>query len=450
MSALTHVRLKRIHWIIVGLVLGLFLVVVLPLINVRLTAWVNGDRFRELLNRETSKGLKLEGNYSPLSRVGLFGLQGDTFTGTNGTKTIVSLQATGITGTFNPLGIVLRRWEIDDIHLKSGSVMLQKTEATAGAKNDASSLPWWNFFWPHRVYLEDVKVDDAQIHWHLRDQEAGIDQTFLEITPNGRDFEYDARGGDLKTPLTPPLEVRHAHLLIRKPRLYCSEFVVGDDPVHPERGLRMTGDAGLQEDRSVKLNIDLNSLNVSPWMPEKLRAHVLGLASGHFEYTSSGTGLETAQGHGTILLADAVLHALRPVHQYVTVTGCPDPGDLALKVCQADVTWQNGAITAQNLKMECDGVFRLEGSLTIAQDQTLTGELEFGLTDPYLNWLPTARQAIFTRDDGPYHFTTIKLSGTVTKPQQDLSDRVAKEVGKSPLLALKLFFNEAGDWFNLD
>lgn len=445
---------RIVLWMIIGAALGIVWGVLFPIINSKLTAWVNSNRFREMLDHETSKGLKLEGSFSPLSRVELLGLKGDAFTGTNGAKTIVSLQADGIAGTFNPLGIAFRCWEIDNIHLKSGSVMLQKTKATVGieggSSSGSSSLPWWNFVWPQRIYLEDVKVDDAQILWHLRNQESGIYHTFLEIIPNGRDFEYDASGGEFKTPLTPQLELRHAHVLIRKPRLYCSDFLLGDDAAHPERGLRMEGDAGLQKDRSIKLKIDLNSLSISPWLPEKLRSHVTGQASGHLEYTSSDTGMETSQGHGTITIANATLHALPLVRHYIAVTGSPDPGDLALKVCEVDVGWKNGAIVAQNLNMECEGVFRLEGTITVAPDQSLIGELELGLTDPYLRWLPTARQTIFTRDEGPYHFATVNLSGTVKKPQQDLSTRFAKEVEKSPGLELKLFFNQAGEWFDFD
>jgi hypothetical protein len=434
---------------ITGATLAIVLLIFFSTVNSHLTTWVNGDGFRLLLDRETSKGLKLDGRYSPLSRVGMLELHGDSFAGTDGMKTIVAVQAHDISGTFNPLGMLLRRWEVDNLHIQSGSVMLQKTEATPEAKT-GSSLPWWAFFWPRRVYLEDVKVDDAQILWHLRGQESGIYHTFLEITPNGRDFEYDARGGELKTPITPTLEVRHAHLLIRKPRLYCSELLLDDDTTHPDQSLRMEGDAGLQEDRSIKLKIDLHSLLISPWLPPKLRPHVTGLADGHLEYSSSGTGIETSRGDGTISISQGVLHALPPVVHYVALTGSPDPGDMVLKVCQCNVSWQDGAITAKNLQVECEGVVRVEGTIMMDHDQNLSGQLELGLSDPYLRWLPTARQTIFTRDRGPYHFTTVHMSGTAKKPQQDLSARIVKEVDKSPLIALKLFFNQAGEWFDLD
>jgi len=440
----------RKGWLAVGIVLIAVLSVGIACGNGWITSWVQNQEFREMLNRETSKGLKLDGRYSPFTRIGELGMHTDSFAGTNGYKTIVALHAEDISGTFNPLGIALQRWELDNIHIKSGSVMLQITEPTPGTPKGPTPRPWWGYFWPYRVHLADVKADDVNVLWHLQEKESGIYHTFLEITPNGRDFEYDARGGDFKTPLTPRLEVLHAHILVRKPRLYCSEFRLGDDPAHPEQQVRLEGEAGLQEDRSVKLKADLTSVDISPWMPTNLRAHVSGHASGHFEYTSTGLGIDTADGHGNIAVANGILHQLPPVQRYITITGSPDPGDLTLKVCQADLSCKNGAITADNINIESDGVFQLQGSITIAKDQTLTGEMEVGLTDPYLKWLPTAKQAIFTREARGYYYTTIRFSGTTHKPKEDLSGRIAKEVEKSPLTALKLFFNQAGDWFNFD
>ena len=437
-------------WLAGGVIgiIAIVLVLGFVVVNAKVTAWVNSGSFGEMLDRETSKGLKLEGHYSKLGRVGVLGLHADSFSGVQGSKTIVSLQAKDISGTFNPLGVALRRWEVDDIHIKSGSVMLQKTEAKPG--EGPAPIPWWGWFWPYRVHLANVKVDDANILWQLKEKESGIYDTFLEITPNGRDFEYDARGGKFKTSLSPTLEVRHAHVLIRKPRVYCSEFLLGDDDEHPDQQLQIKGDAGLQEDRSVKLKIDLTSLSVSPWMPEKLRGHVIGHASGHFDYVSTDTGLETATGRGKLTVTGGVLRELAAIHQYVIVTGSPDPGDLALKVCEAELSCEEGAISAENIHVESEGVFRLEGSLSIAKDQSLSGTVELGLPDPYLHWLPTAKETIFTRSEGDYHFATIHFSGTAQKPQQDLSPRIAKEIEKSPLLALKLFFNQAGSWFDFN
>jgi hypothetical protein len=427
-------------WIVVGAG-AILCVVALVLVNPKITAWMEGDGLRALLDRETSKGMKFDAHYGPLQRVGLLGIRTDSFDGTNGTKTIVSLTAHDISGWFNPLGIALRHWEVHAIHIQSGTVMIQKTEATPGAPKGVPPIPWWALFWPYRVEIEDVKIDDGNVLFKLQEKESGIYHTFLEITPNGRDFEYDAKGGLFRTPLTPELKLRHIHLLIRKPRLYCPVFVLGDDDAHPDQQIQVTGHAGLQDDRSIQISTKLQSMEISPWLPEKERDHVLGHISGGLDYHSSGTGLETAEAQGSLASTDAVLHEFSPVTEFIKLTGSPDPGDLQLKVLRSDLRWEQGALTAENIQAECPGVFELHGTVTIAKDKTLTGDLQIGLTDPYLKWLPTAKTAIFTTDDGDYHVTTVHLSGTTSKPVQDLSPRIIHELEKSPGAALKLFFN---------
>ena len=430
---------RSLLWIGLG-VGAVILIFGLGAMNQKATELIGGDGFREMLDKETSKGMHLEATYAPLTRDGWLGMRTDSFHGEKGEKTIVSMDAHGVTGWFNPLGIGFRRWQVNDIQIKSGTVKLQKTEPKPGEPKGPSPIPWWAIFWPYRVYLEDVKVDDADVLFDLQKKESGIYHTFLEITPNGRDFEYDGRGGTFKTPMTPELNLQHVHLLVRKPRLYCPVFILGDDPAHPEEQMSVHGEAGLQDDRSMDISAKIDSMQVAPWVPERTRPYVRGQMSGNLKYHSSGTGLETAEATGNLSVANAVLHDLPLVKEYVRLTACPNPGDLNLKVCQTDIHYDKGAITAEHLQIECPGVFKLEGSVTMAKDKNLSGEFRLGLTEPYTKWLPTAQTAIFTDPDGDYRSTVIHISGTSERPKQDLSGRVMKEIEKSPMTELKLFF----------
>jgi hypothetical protein len=424
--------------IIAGVVIAA-LFMLIPLNN-RITAWIEGDSFRAMLDREISKGMKFDGHFAPLHRDGLLGLQTDSFHGADGRKTIVSIDAQGISGWFNPLGIALRQWELHSLHMDTGTVWLQKTEATPGEPKGVPPIPWTALFWPYRVELEDIQCSDADVLFKLQDKESGIYHTFLEITPNGRDFEYDARGGTFRTPATPELNVAHIHLLIRKPRLYCEEFDLCSAPERLQPQLVIKGDAGLQDDRSLKVTADLNALPVAPWLPESICTSVSGTASGHLDYSSTGTGMETAQVHGWVDLSNVVLRDLKMVQDYVKITASPDPGELHLTTCHSDVLYDQGAVTLDHLAAECPGVFKLSGTVTMAKDGTLGGQVLFGLTDPYLKWLPKAKPTIFTATDGDYHVATVNVSGTMKKPQQDLSPRVMKLLAKSPGTEIKLFF----------
>jgi len=55
-----------------------------------------------------------------------------------------------------------------------------------GERREArSGPPWWALFWSYRFYLQDVKVDSANVLWKLHDKESGIYGTRMKITPSG-------------------------------------------------------------------------------------------------------------------------------------------------------------------------------------------------------------------------------------------------------------------------
>ncbi len=417
------------------------------LLNAYATTVVESDRFRAMLEMETAKGMHFQSaEYAPITRVGLFGMKADFGKGEKGFKTIVSMTGNDVTGAFNPLGIFLKRWQLQYLHFDTGTVTLQKTEPKPNEPKPPGQ-PWYLFFWPDHVYLKDITCNDADVLFKLQDKESGIYHTYLDITPNGRDFEYDAKGGMFQIPVAPKLNVEHIHLLVRKPRLTCETMVLGDNPQLPDEQVRITGEAGLQQDRGINAKAEFDNLQVAPWLPKKMRSHVLGHFNGHVDYKSTGTGLETAQADGDLDVVQGVLHDIKAIKTYVDATRSPDPGDLTLNVCKVHVNLADGALSAQNLDVESQGVFHLTGTVRMAKDKSLSGELQLGLTTPYLRWLPTAETKIFTRSEDGYHFATVHISGTASKPQQDLSGRILTEIGNHPFVALKLFLNGSADLF---
>ena len=73
----------------------------------RLTRYVESDAFRAELEKQTAKGLHFpDGKYAPIRRTGFLTAASDSFRAENGRKALTSMDAHGITATFNPLGRV--------------------------------------------------------------------------------------------------------------------------------------------------------------------------------------------------------------------------------------------------------------------------------------------------------------------------------------------------------
>src|SRR4029077_14963588 len=127
-----HAMTRR-RWLIVSAASGIFLAVAagaVPLLNLRLTHYVESDRFRARLENETAKGLHFpSGHYAPIRRAGFATVESERFQASDGKKALKIMDARGLTAKFNPWGIFLRRWELDDVHIQAGEVGIQIYEA---------------------------------------------------------------------------------------------------------------------------------------------------------------------------------------------------------------------------------------------------------------------------------------------------------------------------------
>lgn len=105
-----------------------------------LTHYVESDAFRAAMEHETAKGLHFpQCRYSPIRRISPFTAQTESFEARNGEKAMKSLDAHGITATFDPLGAFVRQWRFAEVRVQSGDVEIQIYKAHPEA---AAPKPW--------------------------------------------------------------------------------------------------------------------------------------------------------------------------------------------------------------------------------------------------------------------------------------------------------------------
>jgi len=80
-----------------------------------LTHYIESDTFRAAMENETAKGLHFpQCQYSPIRRTNALTAQAERFEARDGEKAMKSLNAHGITATFDPLGVFLRQWRFTE------------------------------------------------------------------------------------------------------------------------------------------------------------------------------------------------------------------------------------------------------------------------------------------------------------------------------------------------
>src|SRR5438105_14049455 len=268
-------------------------------LNPQLTHYVESDRFRAELEKETAKGLHFsDGRYARIHRKGFLIAASDRFQAGNGRQALRTIDAHGITGRFDPWGVFLRRWQLDDVHIDSGEVEIQTYAPTP---EPSPAKPWFHVFLPQRVYLKQVEANPADVIWRFRGEKGGFFGTRLVITPHGRDFNYQASGGTLKMALIPNLQLRDTHLLVTRKllTLYNLDLQPRDDPTG---SIHAQGKAGTGEDRSVDFNFYFEHIPIEEWLPKGWREHVRGNASGKISWRGKDPKLENSTGEAMLRL----------------------------------------------------------------------------------------------------------------------------------------------------
>jgi hypothetical protein len=434
----------RKRWLICAGALGIVLLAsafAIVWFNPWLTRYVESDAFRAELEKQTAKGLHFPaGKYGPIRRTGFLTASSDGFRAQNGRKALTSMDAHGITASFNPLGVFLRRWQLDEIRIQAGEVGIQTYEPKP---EPSPSKPWYHVFLPDRVYLRRIWSEPADVTWRFRNEKGGFFGTRLLITPHGRDFEYGATGGTMKVALVPDLPLRRTHLLITKQllSLYTLDLAAGskgDGVIHAE------GTAGAGEDKSVDFKVRFEKLPIREWLPASWNNHFAGAAAGDLHWRGKNPKLETASVQGSVRVLDGRVRSLPFLQKLASITGKKSIEELELNACSAELHWDSPTLEVKNFVIEDRGKFRMEGS-ALVRKKSLGGAIRLGMAREYLEWLPHAEE-VFTSERGGYLWTTVHLSGTVEQPEQDLSPRVIGVLKESPGEFLALVFRQFGEW----
>ena len=417
----------RRRWTLVLITIGVIVIaaaVTLALLNPSITRYVEGPEFRAEIEKQTAKGLHFQRcELQPIRRTGFLSAASDGAIARDGIKALTALDAHGISARFNPFGVFLRRWQLDELHIKGGTVGIQIYQPQPEPK---PVRPWYFIFLPDRVYLKRLWSDPADVTWQMRGEEGGIFGTRLLITPYGRDFDYRATGGTLHSAGIPDLALRHTHLLITKTlfTLYELELASGEGTIRGE------GTAEMRGEKRVDFKIKWANLPVRDWLPNDWNGDFAGTANGDLHWTANDIKLAAAQMQGRLRINGGRISRLTFLDQLAAVTKRKDFARLQLDECAADAIWEKGEGELKNIAIEDKGKFRIEGTVKFTED-SLGGTVQLGLGRDYLAWMPHPED-VFPRAEGAYLWTAVHLSGTLDKPEQDLSPRLLTAMKESP------------------
>lgn len=120
---------------------------------------------------------------------------------------------------------------------------------------------------------------------------------------------------------------------------------------------------------------------------------------------------------------------------------------VVLDEATADIERKESVIKVTNLLLQSNGLMRVEGGF-IMQGNVIDGTFFVGVSPETLRWIPGAQGRVFTdqRAGSPPGFvwTTVRITGDVNRPNEDLSNRLLAAAGKALLLDTPLIVPQMG------
>ena len=395
-----------------------------------LNAYLESPAFRKLIGGLTSSQLKARGEYMPFHFSGA-GIYSDAFKAGGTAEAFFStLSADQIRAEINLHGLWNHAWELDEIDIQRVEISLGHTASAtpveapdlqaAPAAEQAPASPAMHFDWlPQRVDLRKLIIRETDLTWGENTPVQGsIKNAPVTLTPDGEAWNIFGEGGTVSQAGMPDFTIDQARLRYQKPSLFIT-----DSQLRCGAGgsVAVTGEVNFAKGLDVLAK--LNGISVTPFLREDWRAKLKGNLSGDLKIRAPLPMQNAPSVEGSLTLNQGELEALPVLDQIATFTRTQQFRQISLSKVSGDFTYAAGKTTVTSFVAESAGLIRTEGAFVI-QNSLIDGTFQVGVTPSCLQWLPGSQEKVFTVSRDGYLWTTVRLTGPVDNPKEDLSPRL--------------------------
>lgn len=276
---------------------------------------------------------------------------------------------------------------------------------------------------PLKVEIRETIVQQMSIFWGSKPEAVGgVREVLAKFYPNGSDLDGIATGGTFQQTGWPELRLVRLETHYAKPKLEIrsARFAIGK-----EEDTNVTGELDLKKGGGGSMHLQVQSKG-APAKP-----FLKGFWKGKFEAKIDGEakiGKEfkpdaKASAEGELKFSEAEVHDVPTLERIAALTRHPEFAHLKLRELSGRYQWSGSRLEVSDLKMEAKNLFRVEGRFTI-EEKEINGIFQIGASADVLDTIPGAREKVFTKARDGYFWTSMKLSGPLKHPREDLKERL--------------------------
>jgi hypothetical protein len=185
-------------------------------------------------------------------------------------------------------------------------------------------------------------------------------------------------------------------------------------------------------DNTLDADVNWQGLTIGNWLPPTLAEQFSGDINGHVKIHVHQWKLKDGSYVGAIDLVHGELRYTSVQSMLARFVNDRKLLEIPLTRAHFAYDWSDSLLTVNDIDLRGADDLGVQGGLAMSRSGALSGSLWIGTRPVYIKSMAGLGDAVFTRDYEGLLWARVKVSGTVKKPQQDLSTQLMTQLKRHP------------------
>jgi len=393
--------------------------------------YLHSDAFRRMLSGRVNAAARVDGGFAPLRWDGL-AVESAAFTAT-GRGLIREMRLDDLRTEIGLSGLRRGVWELRGSRVRRLEISMDARKPGEVAPRAMPPLPEKVFpaetrarsWMPRELEMQGMELREVALHARLDQGMVGATGMSVNLEPAGakRAYRAEIAGGRIQLPseLLPEIRLDHARLRCQDGAVFLTSATAA---AFSDGRIDASGEWDA-ETRRFALEGRVSGVKCEELFNEDWAKRFIGVLSTDFT-AENHSGKPVAKGLLTV--NNGTLTALPVLDALAAYADTRRFRVLALSEARTEWRLENDVIELTGLVLASEGLARLEGNVTI-RGRGLDGAFRLGVAPGTLAGIPGAETHVFTPGERGMLWTSLRVTGTLEKPKEDLTDRLIAAAG---------------------